>query len=551
MLGGGDVFCPKVALHAHDVALRLGGNLCKGIVSMDPFQGDGSFRHISLCPLVGDAEGLLGEVGILHVVYVTVGCRSHYDVVAHRSGLDASGGATPAHHRRSVVELAFEYLVPADDLLALALEELLHAGGNVVLQLGGGAYAVLVHESELAHLRLAVGVFLPLVAGAFVAADVDVFAREEVGHFAQDVLEELHGLLAADIEHLLGDAPLGPYLIRLGLAALASEFGVGRQRGLHVAGQVDFGDDGDSAFCGVGDYVSDLVLGVVSAVTDAVVGCPVAADHSAVTEGSDLGEAGVLVYLDPPALVFGEVPVQAVELVDRHHVEHLLDFVQAEEVPAAVEHEAAVAEAGSVLDLAAGDLPFCLEVGSTFVDGQRQHLPYGLEGVKEAVVVICAHDGGLLAYADPVALCRYGLVLYEVKAFDLAALHGTGEPDRVCYRDGLAARKRQAVRELPYGTEAQGVHCRVAVDVDALEAQGTLCELYLLRGGNDLGGSHFGGVGANGKHKRQGDDYSFHKTMVSAILLSSAAVCSGRPQAGTSGLKGRREMTRQVTQALR
>ena len=234
---------------------------------------------------------------------------------------------------------------------------LLHACGNVVLQAGSGGNAVFLHQSEFPDLGLAVGVCLPLVAGAFVAAYMYVFAGEELCDLTQHVLQELHGLLAAHVEHLLGNAPYGPYFVGLGLAAGATELGVRCQSRLHVAGEVDFRDDGDTALSRICNDVPDLVFGVVAAVAYAVVGVPVAAHHRAVAEGADLGEAGIFVDFDPPSLVFAQVPVEAVELENGHHVKHLLDLIDAEEMPAAVKHHAAVGEAGCVFDLAAGENP--------------------------------------------------------------------------------------------------------------------------------------------------------------------------------------------------
>lgn len=50
-------------------------------------------------------------------------------------------------------------------------------------------------------------------------------------------------------------------------------------------------------------------------------------------------------------LVVGDVPVEDVHLVVRHGVEHLLDDVDGEVVPRRVQKEAAVGEAGEVVDV--------------------------------------------------------------------------------------------------------------------------------------------------------------------------------------------------------
>ncbi|KAG1316802.1 hypothetical protein G6F63_015920 [Rhizopus arrhizus] len=64
-----------------------------------------------------------------------------------------------------------------------------------------------------------------------------------------------------------------------------------------------------------------------------------------------LGQLRVALDLHAPALVVGQVPVEGVELVRGHRVEHALDLVQALEMPRRVEHEAAPAETRRILDL--------------------------------------------------------------------------------------------------------------------------------------------------------------------------------------------------------
>jgi hypothetical protein len=64
-----------------------------------------------------------------------------------------------------------------------------------------------------------------------------------------------------------------------------------------------------------------------------------------------LGQLRIALDLHAPALVIGQVPMEGVELVRGHRVEHALDLVQALEMPCRVEHETAPAEAWRVLDL--------------------------------------------------------------------------------------------------------------------------------------------------------------------------------------------------------
>lgn len=73
--------------------------------------------------------------------------------------------------------------------------------------------------------------------------------------------------------------------------------------------------------------------------------------------GAGLGQARVALDLDAPALVVGEVQVEDVQLVGGQQVQVAQDVVLGQEVPGDVEHHAAPAEAGLVLDDDGRDLP--------------------------------------------------------------------------------------------------------------------------------------------------------------------------------------------------
>ena len=91
-----------------------------------------------------------------------------------------------------------------------------------------------------------------------------------------------------------------------------------------VAGHLDLRHDHDVALARVLDHVADLLLGVEPAAAAAVgFGAP----------GADAGELRVLAYLDAPALVVGQMPVQHVELVARQQVDLLLHQRHRDEVP--------------------------------------------------------------------------------------------------------------------------------------------------------------------------------------------------------------------------
>lgn len=185
-----------------------------------------------------------------------------------------------------------------------------------------GLELVLVGQTQLGHPGLGGRGLLPLVLGALVAAQVDEGRGEEREDFVEDTLVEAQHLLRRG-EHVGADAPGVPHreggrVDDVGVAQLR----VRGDRGLRVPGDVDLGDDRDVPLGGVRDDLADVVLGVETAVRLLVPerGRPVAPLRTG-APGADLGEPGVALDLDAPALVVGEVEVEDVELVGGEEVE--------------------------------------------------------------------------------------------------------------------------------------------------------------------------------------------------------------------------------------
>ena len=93
-----------------------------------------------------------------------------------------------------------------------------------------------------------------------------------------------------------------------------------------MAREVNLRDYCDVTLCCILYNLAALILCVEEwAVVLAVVVTAVLADDSLITLCRDCCELRVLLDLDTPALVIGEVPVEAVEVVERKHVDEALD----------------------------------------------------------------------------------------------------------------------------------------------------------------------------------------------------------------------------------
>ena len=160
-----------------------------------------------------------------------------------------------------------------------------------------------------------------------------------------------------------------------------------------VAGHFNFGNDRDVEFLGVGHDIANLVLrieiravllvGPILAVFQiGIIGIGARSSHGR--------QFRIFLHFDAPALVVGQVPVEEIHLVISHDAQHLLDFLDREEVAAHVEHETAIGEARRVVDGNAGNRVG--RAGIEFLDEHvaRQHFLDTLQTVEKAF-----HGAGL------------------------------------------------------------------------------------------------------------------------------------------------------------
>ena len=241
----------------------------------------------------------------------------------------------------------------------------------------------------LADKGLTLRTLLPTFLGAFVAADVNVGRGENICHLIEHVVDEFVGFRVAGTKHIVRNAPMLAHLVG---SSGASKFGVGGQSGDHVTGQVDFGNHRDVAFGSVAHNVATLLLGVKSTVRATVVFAGVMTDHGLSALTPHRGEARVALNFNAPALIVGEVPVKAVDVVQGEQVDEAFHTVDRHEVARHVEFHAAIAEARCIAHMrgrnADGRFPFLSGVQ------MRKRLAQCLDAV-ECARIVGAGDGDL------------------------------------------------------------------------------------------------------------------------------------------------------------
>ena len=245
-----------------------------------------------------------------------------------------------------------------------------------------------IAESFLFDAAFAVGIVFPLVGGTFVAADVDIVVGEHLGDVAEYAFQEVDGFVFSDIQNVLADAARNAH--RIGFRRVATQFGIGRHGCHHMTGHIDFGNDFDVAFLGVGDDFAQVVERVEAAATifrvvvERSFVCRVVTRHRTTANRANSGQFRVFGNLDAPALVVGQVPVETVEFVNRSDIEQFFYLILVEEVAAHVEHKSAIRHQRFVPNFVRTQAPRFVCTQFFSINRRRQHLPQCLKSIKKA-----------------------------------------------------------------------------------------------------------------------------------------------------------------------
>ena len=323
-----EIFAPRIALRAEHV-LCLGG--------IDP----GGHRLIGVDigeRLDRQAAGRLVGLIALQAVEIQRRRGRQHDVVPLVGGIDRALLATPRHHRGGRRQAAFEDLVPADQPPPLAREIAAERVDHPALQ------RILVLETERLHLRLDARRALPLILDRFVATEMDEAAGEDGDQFVEHILDKRHAL-GAGIEQIRIDAPIVAHHRPV---AEHAHFGIGGDQSLRMARQVDLGNDRDAALGGVAHQRAQFGLGVEA--SDSRRRCR-ATRAGPLPPRADLGQLGIALDLEAPALVVGEMQMERVELHRRHLVDDPVERRQRLKMSRGIDHQSAPGKARRIANV--------------------------------------------------------------------------------------------------------------------------------------------------------------------------------------------------------
>ncbi len=117
---------------------------------------------------------------------------------------------------------------------------------------------------------------------------------------------------------------------------------------------VDFGNDRDVALSRVRDDPTHIILRIKAPIEARTTRSRIDVSSGSRPRGdapcSDFREAGVLLDLQAPSLVVREMPMQHIQLVERHPVDELHDELRRLKVTGRVEHQAAPGQPWTVAD---------------------------------------------------------------------------------------------------------------------------------------------------------------------------------------------------------
>src|SRR5256886_9565274 len=175
-----------------------------------------------------------------------------------------------------------------------------------------------------------------------------------------------------------------------------------------MARHLDLRHDRQEAGAGVGDDLADIVLRIEATVRPAVeppLGrvLVLSTDERLTAPRAHLGETRVLLDLEAPPLGVGQVPVEAVELMERREIEVLLHELLRHEVTGHVEMDAAPREPGRVLDRNRGDAPYHTGRLGLPEDRWWEELPQCLEPVERARRTVRSNRDVRQAGVEPIA----------------------------------------------------------------------------------------------------------------------------------------------------
>ena len=201
--------------------------------------------------------------------------------------------------------------------------DLLHALVEVRLQF------LITLDFAFTHELLYFRICIPLLSVYLVAPDMEVLVGKKLGHFTDELVEELVGFVLGWVHCRIEDSPLAFYLIR---TRRTGEFRIPDEPSCTVSGHVELGNHADTPLTRICDQLADFILSVVE---------PVRAQFV---------ELRKLFAFHAETLIVGQVPMEHVQFHCCHTIKVAFEYTERDEMAAYIDHQSTPGKAGFVLD---------------------------------------------------------------------------------------------------------------------------------------------------------------------------------------------------------
>ena len=162
---------------------------------------------------------------------------------------------------------------------------------------------------------------------------------ENVHDFINHIFRKLQCFLISSTQHFPEHTKIGRNLV---WATRTSQFRIRSQRCQHVSRHIDFRNHGNVSLGRISDDFFCFFLRIISAHRNIVEFFRATFFNRTLSLRTDFRQFRVFLDFYAPALVFREMPVKVIDIVQCQHVDYFLQIIHAKEMPAHVYHESSV-----------------------------------------------------------------------------------------------------------------------------------------------------------------------------------------------------------------
>ena len=216
-------------------------------------------------------------------------------------------------------------------------------------------------QTQFTNLCLTLGTFSPTHLRTLVSTDMNIFGRENIHDFIQNIFGKLKGLLITTTQHFIEYTKTSRYLVR---SACTSQLWIRCQCGHHVTRHVNLRYDGDETLSSITHNFLGLFLCIESADRYSVVFIGSGRSNGFLPIGADFRQFGIFLNFDTPSLVLRQMPMEIIDIVQSKNVDNLFQIINGKIMTTYIHHKSTISETGIILDGTSRQRDKCPSVGN-------------------------------------------------------------------------------------------------------------------------------------------------------------------------------------------